>query len=95
MFSYMINLYQYIYEQMLLYKIIQMGEMVEGMNKKLKKQINGDVAHQVEHMTENHGVVGSSPTVPTKQMPTWTNWQSRFSQKEEFSRFDSECGYQV
>ena len=45
-------------------------------------------------MTENHGVVGSSPTVPTKQMPTWTNWQSRFSQKEEFSRFDSECGYQ-
>ena len=27
-------------------------------------------------------------------MPPWTNWQSRFSQKEEFSRFDSEAGYQ-
>ena len=46
-------------------------------------------------MTENHGVVGSSPTVPTKQMPTWTNWQSHFSQKEEFSRFKSERGYHI
>ena len=27
-------------------------------------------------------------------MPPWTNWQSRFSQKEEFSRFDPERGYQ-
>ena len=29
-----------------------------------------------------------------KVMPLWTNWQSRFSQKEECSRFDSEQGYQ-
>jgi len=28
-------------------------------------------------------------------MPPWTNWQSRFSQKEEFSPFDSEVGYQI
>ena len=28
-------------------------------------------------------------------MPLWTNWQSRFSQKEEVSRFDSEKGYQL
>ena len=28
-------------------------------------------------------------------MPLWTNWQSRFSQKEECSRFDSEQGYQI
>jgi len=28
-------------------------------------------------------------------MPLWTNWQSRFSQKEECSRFDSEQGYQT
>jgi predicted RNase H-related nuclease YkuK (DUF458 family) len=27
-------------------------------------------------------------------LPWWTNWQSRFSQKEECSRFDSEPGYQ-
>ena len=33
---------------------------------------------------------------PAKRiLPHWTNWQSRFSQKEECSPFDSEVGYQV
>ena len=49
----------------------------------------------VEQRTENSCVAGSSPAYATKQMPTWTNWQSRFSQKEECSRFDSECGYHI
>ena len=47
----------------------------------------------VEQWIENSCVAGSSPAVATKQMPTWTNWQSHFSQKEEVSRFKSERGY--
>ena len=38
---------------------------------------------------------GSIPLGCTKFMPPWTNWQSRFSQKEEFSRFNSEWGYHL
>ena len=33
-----------------------------------------DVAHQVEHRTENSGVVGSSPTVGTKLIPLVAQW---------------------
>jgi hypothetical protein len=61
----------------------------------LPKLFNGDIAPMVEQWTENSCVAGSSPAVATKQTPTWTNWKSHFSQKEEFSRFDSECGYQL
>ena len=28
-------------------------------------------------------------------MPLWTNWQSRLSQKEKFSEFKSQQGYQI
>ena len=32
---------------------------------------------------------------PVLLCPAGQIWQSRFSQKEEFSRFESEAGYQV
>ena len=30
-----------------------------------------------------------------KSLPRWTNWQSHFSQKEEFCEFNSRPGYQI
>ena len=36
--------------------------------------MNAKIAQLVEHRSEESGVVGSIPTLGTKQMPCWTNW---------------------